>query len=489
MPQVLTEGNRAKLDGIVQQMVANGEPDDAIQFVVSDFKQKYALPEKPASAEDFTGPEPSTGQKALRVLGGLGRSVFGGAAETASALSDLQRGTLGGDVGALNRTTGRIRGIVGAQADQFRKAGNSQTASEAIGHGVAGLLPVVGPAAAAVGEKAETDPYGAAGEALGMIGAPAIVRGAVRTAQAIPAAGRAAAGAARGVVEPVARGLMSDTPVLTQLRKGATKKILGRLIAKEPSPNAGGRLNTTKAPTAEAAIAEALSDLDTADVAGGVELPPTAELPPGYRPRTSAPAPKAAPTAAPSPNAGGRLVREPSLTFERELADALSERVPEPPARITTPPQRDLPPGYTPRTTVPKPKMAKATMEAAPAQKSPTSSPVPAQSKAPTPAKRSTYFLRTPEEIAALTSRGESVAPLGRALTPDDLPLVLRGRVTQRLAGPSASGASPTDITSELGGRGMSITDAMDSVQRDASLAPNVRLQLQDVLVAALMGK
>jgi hypothetical protein len=38
---VLQETDRAKLDGIVQQMVANKESDDNIQFVVSDFKTKY----------------------------------------------------------------------------------------------------------------------------------------------------------------------------------------------------------------------------------------------------------------------------------------------------------------------------------------------------------------------------------------------------------------------------------------------------------------
>lgn len=41
-PTTLSEKNRAKLDGIVQQMTANNESDDNIQFVVNDFKQKYA---------------------------------------------------------------------------------------------------------------------------------------------------------------------------------------------------------------------------------------------------------------------------------------------------------------------------------------------------------------------------------------------------------------------------------------------------------------
>ncbi len=40
--KVLSEQNRAKLDGIVQQMVANKESDEDIQFVVNDFKTKYS---------------------------------------------------------------------------------------------------------------------------------------------------------------------------------------------------------------------------------------------------------------------------------------------------------------------------------------------------------------------------------------------------------------------------------------------------------------
>jgi hypothetical protein len=38
----LTEEKRKQLDGIVHQMTINGEPEHAIQFVVSDFKSKYS---------------------------------------------------------------------------------------------------------------------------------------------------------------------------------------------------------------------------------------------------------------------------------------------------------------------------------------------------------------------------------------------------------------------------------------------------------------
>jgi len=45
MPKKLTEQDRIKLDGIVQQMVSNGETDDDIKFVVEDFKGKYGVDE------------------------------------------------------------------------------------------------------------------------------------------------------------------------------------------------------------------------------------------------------------------------------------------------------------------------------------------------------------------------------------------------------------------------------------------------------------
>lgn len=42
---MLTEDKRLQLDNIVSKMVANKEPDEAIQFVVDDFKAKYDSPE------------------------------------------------------------------------------------------------------------------------------------------------------------------------------------------------------------------------------------------------------------------------------------------------------------------------------------------------------------------------------------------------------------------------------------------------------------
>jgi hypothetical protein len=46
---ILSEKDRQKLDGIVNKMVQNKEPDDAINFVVNDFKGKYGVKKKEPS--------------------------------------------------------------------------------------------------------------------------------------------------------------------------------------------------------------------------------------------------------------------------------------------------------------------------------------------------------------------------------------------------------------------------------------------------------
>jgi hypothetical protein len=49
-PTTLSEKNRAKLDGIVQQMISNNESEDNINFVVNDFKNKYSEKKNPVSS-------------------------------------------------------------------------------------------------------------------------------------------------------------------------------------------------------------------------------------------------------------------------------------------------------------------------------------------------------------------------------------------------------------------------------------------------------
>jgi len=64
------------------------------------------------------------------------------------------------------------RGMVDASAEQFGKAGEALREgrySEAVGHGAAGVIPAIGPAAANIGEQIVEDPYGGAGAATGLL--------------------------------------------------------------------------------------------------------------------------------------------------------------------------------------------------------------------------------------------------------------------------------------------------------------------------------
>jgi hypothetical protein len=59
---VLSEQDRAKLDGIVQKMIANKESEDNIRFVVDDFKNKYGLKKKGSSeptSQEKSGASPT----------------------------------------------------------------------------------------------------------------------------------------------------------------------------------------------------------------------------------------------------------------------------------------------------------------------------------------------------------------------------------------------------------------------------------------------
>jgi hypothetical protein len=84
---VLSEQDRAKLDGIVQKMIANKESEDNIRFVVDDFKNKYGLkkkgsseptsqagagasPTRPTTQSTLSDTEPPTRAQASVALGG-----------------------------------------------------------------------------------------------------------------------------------------------------------------------------------------------------------------------------------------------------------------------------------------------------------------------------------------------------------------------------------------------------------------------------------
>lgn len=68
----LAEEKRRQLDAIVQKMVANKEPDANVQFVVDDFKRKYATPTPPAAAPAKRGIGTKVVRVAEKVTGALG---------------------------------------------------------------------------------------------------------------------------------------------------------------------------------------------------------------------------------------------------------------------------------------------------------------------------------------------------------------------------------------------------------------------------------
>lgn len=146
MPQQLDDTRRQKLDTIVAQMEANGEPEDAIRAVVQDFKVKYAAaePSTPKNGGGLVDALPSAlgtafsfagGSKALPT--GLALSALGGAAgEGARQVIRSVQGqwdqvpeTMGGRIKAMGREA------VG------------QGAMEGVGRGLAGVVTPIAKAA------------------------------------------------------------------------------------------------------------------------------------------------------------------------------------------------------------------------------------------------------------------------------------------------------------------------------------------------------
>lgn len=140
---------------------------------------------------------------------------------------------------------------------------------------------------------------------------------------------RAPLGAAAKVADMAGMvGVPGARPIGTALR--VMQRLGGSAAA--PSANAGGRLVKATGEPIENVMADVLQEARMPPKPTSVSLPPQAQLPRGYTPRTSAPAPVEAPPVAPSPNAGGRLTRPttpaavpPTANPERAIAEALTE--------------------------------------------------------------------------------------------------------------------------------------------------------------------
>lgn len=291
----------------------------------------------------------------------------------------------------------------------------------------------------------------------------------VMAAKAVPGLVKSAP----GVAKAVAQGLASDTPLLTQARQAIAKKVLSHVF------DDAGKAAKVAEPAIFTGTEAAMPTRIPA--AGGFSMPVAT--------------PK--PVVAPPP---GRVVAPPARqSVEEALAGVIEEaRAPSPPARVTVAPEPSLPPGYTPRSTVPKP----VKMTGGP--------PTPKAAKPPEPPKRA-YFLRSPEEVAEAAAAPVKATPVGQqrpyflkspeeiaaasetaaeAVTPTgkidiaDLPASWKSHTGQDLF--PTTGVEGKEIAeammAELSARGLSTGEARALISKNRTLPTKVRSQLMFAL-------
>jgi hypothetical protein len=117
---MLQEQDRQKLDGIVQQMTANNEPDQNIQAVVGDFKQKYSNPTNDQQAPTQGGISGYIGQIAA-MPGKIGRDYNARTQGAVQAQDKSISGQQSTASGAL-QTIGEGAGFVGDLITEGLKA-------------------------------------------------------------------------------------------------------------------------------------------------------------------------------------------------------------------------------------------------------------------------------------------------------------------------------------------------------------------------------
>jgi hypothetical protein len=200
----LSEARRKQLDGIVQQMSANKEPEANVQTVVNDFKGKYATPEDPG------------------FLSGLYESTVGPVVGLAGGLTSRPIDTLKGVA------TGLQQSLI---TKPFEYAGKT---AQAIGKGdlmgairnAPGIVPVFGPAVESMTDMAGSgQPRRAAGNFAGLLGTVAIPEAAAALKGPIASAAKTAAtevlGKTTGVGAPTLRRAIDNPSAdLTNAMRG-----------------------------------------------------------------------------------------------------------------------------------------------------------------------------------------------------------------------------------------------------------------------------
>jgi hypothetical protein len=435
------------------------------------FGAEPSLPRRPVSAEDFAPPRASKGWPAT--IGDFATGLFKGVPAAFEFAKDAaMAGT--GDVRALQRTGERLVGAAGAQGEQFRKAsqaihheGRRATIADAIqaqGYVAAGMLPFVGPAAASAGEAiGRGDTAEGLGEATALL-AP------LGASTALPYAGRAASAAGRGaqaiaghpLARAAARKAAEATPYIGPIIRDA--QIKGAIADLAAEVRAGRA--APKAPTGPAVMPEPTP----ARMGYGRE---SGRMGFGYEPEPAAPPVRV------EPPPGTRLVRPEQAAVEPEIAAMLdevraSEPVRPPPARITTPPQAELPAGYTPRTNVPKPKPAKAELPAA----------HPARKAAEAKAAKTKQASFTPEEVARakarLAERESAVESVPQTIDLQQLPTSWRTRTDQPIA--RLTKAEVSSMADSMLAEGIDPAEAMSAVTQNPNLPPQLRTELMTAL-------
>lgn len=430
---------------LVRKMVEEGTSDDDILSTLKVYDVQHSLPARPVSAEDFA---PDKDRPIWQASASLPGGTF--AEKLKGAVS-----ALGGEaIGALKGAAHSAIGI-----------------GEMAASGIPGMMPTGLPdpvfAHARAATAYGTDPaerFGGGMETAAELAAPAMdfAKGGLALAKTVPRVPSLALDAAEWL--PV---------VGSPIHK--TRKILSLILdnaatSAKSSANAGGRLVTSpsNSSAAESELAAMLEELRAPQRPNSVELPPPAELPPGYTPRTDAPAPVAV---TPSANAGGRLAQPSPPPVKQAITDALTElQQPTQPARVTLPPPPDLPPGYTPRASVPKPKAAK--MDAPKAE--------------PDDAPRARAYFLKPQAVIDVENAAKEAhaARMASKATADiavsDLPAAWQSRVGQDLF--PVTGSEGKDMLAglmdEMRTRGLTAGQAITAVVKNKTLPTQVRAQL-----------
>ena len=187
-------------------------------------------------APRFEGAIAQAEHSPVPIRGSAIRRAIGSAASLLNPVSIVE-----GLYNATRHPIDTATNVLRSQGEQFSKAAEEARAGhsvEAAGHTVAGVVPLLGPAAAAAGEQgARGDIAGMVGSGLGLlgpVGGPSAVRASVNAARrVVPAAARTAATALEtGAAERVA-GVMSPQVGANKVRFGNQAERVAPAISKD----------------------------------------------------------------------------------------------------------------------------------------------------------------------------------------------------------------------------------------------------------------